>query len=210
MRIRVRNRAGQTLFLTFSVFKASLVVEGCQWQRVSIAFPASKGDACMKDTDHPIRHPRVHLGERASAQWSGSYARQNDQDGRGMAPRWAGATPLFATGSWPKEHWGRSSPISRTSGQSVSLHRPGFERSRRAGRTSSFLLVFLNNRARGEELFAPYFIGDFTNHSTGGVAPLLGKSIRYTVQRGPRRMQTGTMGGRERPHPLTHGASPVS
>lgn len=31
----------------------------------------------MKDTDHPIRHHRVHLGDRASAQWSESYARQN-------------------------------------------------------------------------------------------------------------------------------------
>jgi hypothetical protein len=42
MRIRGRNSSGQTLFLTFSVFKASLVIEGCQWQRVSNAFPASK------------------------------------------------------------------------------------------------------------------------------------------------------------------------
>jgi len=89
MRIRGRIHAGRTLFLTFSVFKASLIVEGCHWQRVSIAFPASKGDGCMKDTDHPIRHPRVHFGDRASAQRSESYARLNAQDGRGMAACWA-------------------------------------------------------------------------------------------------------------------------
>jgi len=47
MSIRGRNRSGQTLFLTSSVFRASLAVEGCQWQRVSIAFSPSKGDGCM-------------------------------------------------------------------------------------------------------------------------------------------------------------------
>ncbi len=60
MRIPGRNSSGQTVFHTFSVFKASLLVEGCQWQRVSIAFPVSKGDGCMKDTDHPIRHRSRH------------------------------------------------------------------------------------------------------------------------------------------------------
>ena len=45
-----------------------------------------------------------------------------------------------------------------------------------------------------------YFIGDFANHFTGRAAPWLGKSIRCTFQRGPSCMQTGTMGGRERPH----------
>ena len=115
MRIRGRNSSGQTLFLTFSVSKASLIVEGCGCQRASSVFASWKGDGCMKDTDHPIRHPRVHLGDRASAQRSESYARQNAQDGRGMAACWAGATPLFATGAWQKDHWGRSSLIDRTS-----------------------------------------------------------------------------------------------
>ena len=32
MRIRGPNSASQTFFLTFSFFKASLVVKGCQWQ----------------------------------------------------------------------------------------------------------------------------------------------------------------------------------
>jgi hypothetical protein len=128
MRIRDRNSSGQTLFLTFPLSKASLIVEGRGCQRVSSVFASWKGDGCMKDTDHPIRHPCVHLGDRASAQRSESYARQNAQDGRGTAAYWAGATPLFATCAWPKDHWGRSSPINQTSGQSVSLDRPGFER----------------------------------------------------------------------------------
>ena len=104
MRIRGRIHAGRTLFLTFSVFKASLIVEGCGCQRVPRASRASKGDGCMNDTGHRIRHPRVHLGDRASAQRSESYLRRNAQDGRGMAACWAGATPLFATGSWPKDN----------------------------------------------------------------------------------------------------------
>jgi hypothetical protein len=79
--------------------------------------------------------------------------------------------------------------------------------SRRAGTTSSFLLVFHNNRGRGEELFTPLLHGGFTNHFTGGAAPWLGKSMRYTLQKVPSCTHTGTMGGRERPHPLTHRAS---
>ena len=56
----------------------------------------------MKDTDHPIRHLRVHPGDRANAQARESCARQNGQDGRGMAPSWAGATPLLHTLPWPR------------------------------------------------------------------------------------------------------------
>jgi hypothetical protein len=55
-----------------------------------------EGDAYMKDTDHPIRHLCAHFGDRASARWRGSYARQNAQDGCGMAPCWAGG-PHFCT-----------------------------------------------------------------------------------------------------------------
>ncbi len=29
--------------------------------------PAREGDGCMKDTDHLIRHPEVHLADLASA-----------------------------------------------------------------------------------------------------------------------------------------------
>jgi hypothetical protein len=125
-------------------------------------------------------------------------------------PWWAGATPLFATCSWPKDHWGRSSPTNRTSRQYVSFEGAGFERcslSPSRLRASSFLFVFLNNRGRGEALFTPLLHWDFTNHFTGGAEPWLGKSIRCMLRRGPSCTQTGTMGGRERPHPLTHRAS---
>jgi hypothetical protein len=207
------HSCSQTLFLTFPLSKASLIVEGRGCQRVSSAFASWKGDGCMKDTDHRIRHPRVHLGDRASAQRSESYARQNAQDGRGTAAYWAGATPLFATGSWPKDNGvapaqpiGRALKTFRWTGRGSS----DAVFSRRAGRTSSFLLVFLNNRGRGEELFTPLLHGGFTNHFTGSAAPCLGKSMRYTLQKVPSCTHTGTMGWRERPHPLTHGASPVS
>ncbi|HVS87517.1 MAG TPA: hypothetical protein VHF01_04765 [Candidatus Acidoferrum sp.] len=36
-------RAGQTLFLSFSIFEAALTVEGQRSQRVSIAFSGSAG-----------------------------------------------------------------------------------------------------------------------------------------------------------------------
>jgi hypothetical protein len=56
-----------------------------------------KGDGCMKDTDHHIRHSCGHLGDRASPQRRESCARQKGQTGRGMAPSRAGATPLLHT-----------------------------------------------------------------------------------------------------------------
>jgi len=63
---------------------------------------ARQGDGCMKDTVHPVRHPRVHLPDRASVRRRIGCGRQNGSYGRGMAPSWAGGTPLFATCSWRK------------------------------------------------------------------------------------------------------------
>jgi hypothetical protein len=34
----------------------------------------------MKDTDHPVRHPRVHLGDRANAQGTRGCARRDEQE----------------------------------------------------------------------------------------------------------------------------------
>ena len=99
----------------------------------------------MKDTDHRIRHPRVHRGDRVNAEGSESYARQNSRDGRGMAPCWAGATPLFASVPWPKDHWGRSSPTRR------------FLRYARRELRRSFLRALLNSR--GEERFTSVLQG---------------------------------------------------
>ena len=120
--------------------------------------------------------------------------------------------PTFCHLCVAKRPLGSLQPNQPDERSNVSLDRPGFERcslSRRAGRTSSFLLVFLNNRGRGEELFTPLLHGGFTNHFTGSAAPCLGKSMRYRLQKVPSCTHTGTMGWRERPHPLTHGASPV-
>src|SRR5271169_1771240 len=52
-------------------------------------FAAREGDGCMKDAVHPVRHPRVHLSDRASVRRRRGCARQNGSYGRGMAPSWA-------------------------------------------------------------------------------------------------------------------------
>ncbi len=171
---------------------------------------SAKGDGCMRDTDHHIRHPRGHLGDRVSARWTSGCAQRDDQFGRAQNTELGWSDPTFCHWLVAKRPLGSLQPNQSDERSNVSLDRPRFERcslfpSRR--KDIPFLLVFFNNRGRGEELFTLYFILDFTNHFTGGAAPRLGKSIRYTLQRGPSRMQTGTMRGRERPHPLTHGAS---
>src|SRR5437773_4349948 len=74
------------------------------FQRASIAICGREGDGCMKDTDHRARHPRVHYPDRASARRKRGCARQKAQFGRGVAPSWAGATPLLAAKGWPKRH----------------------------------------------------------------------------------------------------------
>jgi hypothetical protein len=62
MRIRGRNRGGQTYFFRFQGLFNN---RGVRMPKSSTRISASKGDGCMKDTNHPIRHPRVHLGDRA-------------------------------------------------------------------------------------------------------------------------------------------------
>ncbi len=78
-------------------------------------FATREGERCMKGSVHPVRHPRVHLGERASAQARESFARQNGQNGRGTAPSWAGATPLLHTVPCPKVTRGSLQPNKETS-----------------------------------------------------------------------------------------------
>jgi len=86
--------------------------------------------------------------------------------------------------------------INRTSCQNVSLDRPEFEGcslSRRAGRTSSFLLVFLNNRGRGEERFTPVLHGDFIGHVTRTLRAKPDKLMRWTFQGRSDCARAGTM-----------------
>src|SRR5208282_5508758 len=57
-----RMGAGCTLFLTFSVFKASLIVEASMTSKAFPRhFPVREGDGCVKDTDHLSRHASSRL-----------------------------------------------------------------------------------------------------------------------------------------------------
>ncbi len=112
----------------------------------------------MKDTDHLMRHPRGHFSDRASAQGT-SCAWHDDQFGRGQNTMLGWSDPTFC--HWlvakrplevaPAQSIGRAVKTFRWTDRGSSD--PVF--SHRAGRTSSFLLVFLSNRGRGEELFTP-------------------------------------------------------
>ena len=70
-----------------------------------------EGEVCMKDKDHHMRHPRGHLGDRASAQGTRGCAWRDDQFGRGQNTVLGWSDPTFAHGSVAKsDAWGRSSP----------------------------------------------------------------------------------------------------
>src|SRR5260370_35880738 len=56
----------------------------------------------MKDSDHHIRHPRGHLGGRASAQRTRGCGWRDDQFGRGQNTVLGWSDPPFAHGSVPK------------------------------------------------------------------------------------------------------------
>jgi hypothetical protein len=56
----------------------------------------------MKDTDHHIRHPRGHLGGRASAQRTRGCAWRDDQFGRGQNTVLGWSDPTFAHDSVAK------------------------------------------------------------------------------------------------------------
>jgi hypothetical protein len=60
----------------------------------------------MRDTDHHIRHPRGHLGDRVSAKWTRGCAQRDDQFGRAQNTELGWSDPTFAHGSVPKgESW---------------------------------------------------------------------------------------------------------
>ena len=60
------------------------------------------GDWCMKDTDHPISHPCVHLDDRASARKRRACERQSAQFGRGQNTVLGWSDPTFGHGSVAK------------------------------------------------------------------------------------------------------------
>ncbi len=59
--------------------------------------PAGNGDGCMKDTDHPVSHPRSHLGDRPSVGRTRASAWCGDQFGRGQNTVLGWSDPTF----WP-------------------------------------------------------------------------------------------------------------
>jgi hypothetical protein len=60
----------------------------------------------MKHTDHHMRHPRGHLGHRASAEETRGCACRDDQFGRGQNTVLGWSDPTFVHGSVPKsEPW---------------------------------------------------------------------------------------------------------
>jgi hypothetical protein len=54
MEAQARSRAGRDLCFTFSVFEASVVVEGKDPDDFQSPFLARKGDGYVKDTDHHV------------------------------------------------------------------------------------------------------------------------------------------------------------
>jgi hypothetical protein len=73
-------------------------------------FAARQGERCMKDTDHPMRHHRVHLSDRASARRRRGCARQKGQFGRGQDTVLGWSDPTFAHGSVAKVSRGSLQP----------------------------------------------------------------------------------------------------
>ena len=107
--------ASQTLFLTFSVFKASLVVGGCQCQRVSTAFPAWKGDGCMKHSNHLAVTARVTRRVARSCWEHIGYAWRDIRIGRGQNIGMGWSDPTFGHDSVPKVNRGSLQPNKKIS-----------------------------------------------------------------------------------------------
>ncbi len=73
-------------------------------------FATWEGDGCLRDTDHHIRHPRGHLGDRANAQRTRGCGWRDDQFGRGQNTVLGWSDPTFAHGSVPKVNRGSLQP----------------------------------------------------------------------------------------------------
>jgi hypothetical protein len=77
--------------------------------------PVADGDGCMKETDHPTRHRRVHPGVRANIWDSRGYAWRGSQFGRGQNTVLGWSDPTFGSLWLPKRILGRSSPLASCS-----------------------------------------------------------------------------------------------
>jgi hypothetical protein len=63
---------------------------------------SSKGERCMQDTDHPIRHASVHLRILGRVRSRKHYAGRDDQFGRGQNTGLGWSDPTFVHVSVPK------------------------------------------------------------------------------------------------------------
>src|SRR5260370_8394527 len=154
----VSRRSKGKIFIELFQFRGLLMVWelGIFYEARSV-FATREGKRCTKGSVHPVRHPRVQLGERASAQARESFARQNGQNGRGTAPSWAGATPLFRLSSAQKVHG--VAPARYTGSVTAFCLRAQRELLRRTSETIFPLAthcsrIELNRRAEGKRLFS--------------------------------------------------------
>jgi len=86
---------GQNPLLRFSVFEASLIVDMCRWQRISIVSPAWMGERCMKGAVHRGVHRSVHRhSERKFLETQRLHTTRRWILDTGKTPCRAGATPV--------------------------------------------------------------------------------------------------------------------
>lgn len=105
------SRSGGKIFSYFLHFQGLFNSRGLDDVKGFVPLTESReGDGCMKDTDHPIRHLRVHLGDRANAHGTRGCAGRDDQFGRGQNPLLGWSDPTFAHGSVAKSILGSLQP----------------------------------------------------------------------------------------------------
>jgi len=108
-------------------------------------FATRKGDGCMKDTDHYMRHPRGHLGDQANAQGTRACAWREEQFGRGQNTALGWSDPTFWQSIRPKVLSGSLPPVAAfrcacfvAKGEAASLLAVKFSSSGEAGFTPLF------------------------------------------------------------------------
>src|SRR6266436_721763 len=109
MKLQLRFLLCQAANIVIELFHFRGLLNGVRldcFKELRSPFAPREGDGCMKDTDHPIRHPRVHLDDRASAQGTRSCAWSDYQFGRGQNTVLGWSDPTFGHGSVPKVNHG--------------------------------------------------------------------------------------------------------
>lgn len=83
------------------------------------ASASCEGDGCMKETDHPIRHPSIHLRIFGRARQRRSCAWRDSQLGRGQNTGLGWSDPTFGPVTVPKVIRGSLQPVGATSARRV-------------------------------------------------------------------------------------------